>query len=526
MIPTTRNRGRSWTTRWSHLARAAGIDPSERILLALSGGADSVLLLHLLADATPRPNVRAIHVDHGLRGAESDADARFCENLCRALGVPFSRCAVELDADGPSLEARAREARYTALAAEARRTRHTTIVTGHHSDDALETLLWRWTRGTTLAGLRGARASTPLPRAFQRDDAEDAPELRLVRPLLPLRRAEVRRLLADRGLSWREDSSNTDPKHTRSRIRHGVLPWVERTCGADGLENLRAFGEAVERLEDSLAGATAHLAWAPAPYAAASRAGAAADLGGVVARAELMAVATPLRRRALWRLLTEGTGASPGRSLLDHVLLDLASGRCTRHTLPGDWVLILRSDVLHLVPSRRDPGALLYTTDDEQELLPFAPSPADLARARRGEPSAAPTLRAPVRRPLPIPGILTLPDGRRISAERIRVSPDTPAPRAALEVELDAEGMPPVLHVRFAERGDRFHALGAPGSKPLLRFLADRGVPREDRRSVPVVAAGDEIVWVVGIEPGERHRIRPRTRERLRLALHHGEAPR
>src|SRR6185436_12696368 len=77
-----------WSQRWPGLARACGIGTGEKLLLALSGGADSVLLLHWLAAARPAVPVRAVHVDHGLRGAESAADARFCANLCHALGVP------------------------------------------------------------------------------------------------------------------------------------------------------------------------------------------------------------------------------------------------------------------------------------------------------------------------------------------------------------------------------------------------------------------------------------------------------
>src|SRR5882672_1163648 len=98
----------AWPERWAPLARAAEIAPGEKLLLALSGGADSVLLLHWLAAASPPVPVRAAHVDHGLRGEESDADARFSANLCRALGVPFVELRAELDPAAPGLEARAR----------------------------------------------------------------------------------------------------------------------------------------------------------------------------------------------------------------------------------------------------------------------------------------------------------------------------------------------------------------------------------------------------------------------------------
>jgi len=509
MISTSHDSVGLWASRWARLARAASIAPEEKLLLALSGGADSVFLLHLLAAAEPRPLVRAVHVDHGLRGEESRADARFCANLCRALGVPFALREIELDPEGPSLEARARQARYAALLEEARGSGHATILTGHHSDDALETLLLRWIRGSGLRGPRVQRTVGSARPGFAGPEGGAGEAIRVVRPLLPLRREEVRRLLADRGLRWREDGSNADPRFTRNRLRRRFLPVLERLCGEGGIENLRAFGQAVEALEERLAGATAHLSWSPAPYAQASRGPAEQALGGVLARSALMEVAGPLRRRALWRLLVEGTGRPPGRMLLRRVLDDLALGRCARHALPGDWSLLLRSDEIHLLPPRRPTAGPPAT----QPCLPF-PLPAS---GRRGE--GSPFAPRPGHR-LPVPGIVTLPDGRRISAELVKRSPAEPPPHAALEVELDATALPSELCVRWPQSGDRFHALGAPGSKPLRRFLADRGVPREERASVPLVFARDEILWVAGVEPGERHRIRPRTHERLRLSLH------
>jgi len=117
---------------------------------------------------------------------------------------------------------------------------------------------------------------------------------------------------------------------------------------------------------------------------------------------------------------------------------------------------------------------------------------------------------------------VTLPDGRRISAERVTPAPGEPTPAGALEVELDADGLPDPLVVRWPASGDRFRPLGAPGSKRLRRFLADRGVPREERGTVPLVFAGSEVVWVVGVELGERGRVGPATTARARLTMHAG----
>jgi tRNA(Ile)-lysidine synthase len=488
-----------------------GLRADEPLLLALSGGADSVLLLHLAATAVPRPRLCAVHVDHNLRGPESRADARFCENLCRSLGVPLTTVALELDPRAPSLEARAREARYRALIDEALRTGHRAILTGHHSDDQVETLLLRWIRGTHLPGLAGLRARVELDpyRAFGGSElasGDPSERVTLVRPLIGMRRAEVRRLLSDRGLAWRDDAHNVDPRFSRSKVRHGLMPTLRRLGGEEAIENLRAFGRAVETLEVELAGRTAHVAWNPAPWAPASRGSDDARLGGVVPRPLFMRLAPTLRRRVLWRLLVEGTGRAPTKALLQAVLADLGSARCTRHSLPGGWALILRSREIALVPPVDEPAGP-GTLGGPQGLLPFPEGP----EAANGFGGAA------LFAELAVPGLATLPDGRRISASPAH----PPWARGPWEVDLDADRLPARLVVRQARRGDRFHPLGAPGSRPLRRFLADRGVPREERERMLVVEAAGEIVWVCGMGPSERARTGAATRARVRIALHH-----
>jgi tRNA(Ile)-lysidine synthase len=474
------------------------------LLVALSGGADSVLLLHLAATARPRAPLRAVHVDHNLRGEESRGDARFCQNLCRSLGVPLATIALELDPGAPSLEARAREARYRALIDEALRTGHRSILTGHHSDDQVETLLLRWIRGTHLPGLAGLRARVELDpfRAFGGSELathDPTERVTLVRPLLGMRRAEVRRLLSDRGLGWRDDSHNADPRFSRAKVRHGLMPTLRRLGGDEAVENLRAFGRAVEALEVELAGRTAHVAWHPAPWAPASRGADDTRLGGVVPRPLLMRLAPTLRRRVLWRLLVEGTGRAPAKALLQAVLADLGAARCTRHSLAGGWTLVLRTREIALVPPL--PDAAPQPPAGEQALLPF--------------PDVDPAAARSVALSLDLPGLAALPDGRRVSAELAT----EPWARGPWEVDVDADRLPARLAVRCARRGDRFHPLGAPGSKPLLRFLADRGVPREERDRMLVVEAAGEIIWVCGLGPSESVKTTQETRARVRLAL-------
>jgi tRNA(Ile)-lysidine synthase len=512
--------------RWTQLARAVGLSADASVVVALSGGADSVYLLHLVAAAKPRPRIVAVHVDHGLRGDESRDDAAFCARLAAAHGIPFVRRTVELDPLGPSLEGRAREARYRTLCEEAARAGIGTVLTGHHADDALETLLHRWTRGTGVHGLTGPRKKLVLPRSGARAGGADRAtslnatglEVQIVRPLIAMRREEIRRILSDAGIAWREDGSNASDRFARNRIRNELIPAIEATCGKEAVENLRAFGAAVEALEDRLAALTAPLAWSPPVFASARRPAAEQSLGGSLRRESLLAVPAPIRRRALFRLLVEGTGRPPSSQLLEHLLADLAEGRVTRRSLPRGWSLQLRSDLLHLEPPARLARAAPPTPVSRlpQLALPFESSePFDSSEP---EPSA---LR------LDLPGLVALPDGRQITAEIVYLSPGTDVLRSRNQVEIAADELVqeppwcrPTLWVRLPRPGDRFRALGAPGSKALTRFLADVGIPREDRGRIPLVFAGDELVWVAGVRPSESARVGPRTEARLRLALH------
>lgn len=176
-----------------------------RIGVAVSGGADSVFLLHALH--TLGLPVAVLHVNHQLRGAESDADEAFVRDLAASLGLP----AHVLHAPVPAgnLEQEARRTRYEFFAAQIAAGHCDAIATGHTLDDQAETVLYRFLRGAGTAGLRGILPVT---------------ESRIVRPLLELRRDQIRAWLTERNILWREDSSNADSEFLRNQIRHHHLP--------------------------------------------------------------------------------------------------------------------------------------------------------------------------------------------------------------------------------------------------------------------------------------------------------------
>lgn len=206
-------RKRQLPQRVTEYCRTRGLlRPGDRVLAAVSGGADSVALLHLLADLRRvlAVDLAAGHVDHGLRATAAE-DADFVGDLARSLGLPFLLRRIRCEARGQSPEQAAREKRYEALHDMAREAGATRIATGHTATDQAETVILRLLRGSGPLGLAGI-----LPATRQG----------VVRPLLCATREEVRDFLRSRGLDWREDPSNSDRRFLRNRVRGEVLPLL------------------------------------------------------------------------------------------------------------------------------------------------------------------------------------------------------------------------------------------------------------------------------------------------------------
>ncbi len=185
--------------------------PGMSVGVAVSGGADSVCLLHVLRELAPRWNLklRVLHLDHMLRGEESREDARFVESLAEGFGLPFELREVNVAEAEGNLEQAARCARRRFFLDAMSEGRVERVALGHTRNDQAETVLYRFLRGSGTAGLAGMRPVT-------RDG--------FVRPLLHATRAEVEEYLRQRGVAWREDSSNRDTRFRRNLIRHRLLP--------------------------------------------------------------------------------------------------------------------------------------------------------------------------------------------------------------------------------------------------------------------------------------------------------------
>jgi len=206
------------------IALPAGVSVTDRCLVAVSGGRDSVALLHLLLGVGLR-DIVVIHLNHRLRGPASDRDASFVERIARTAKLTCFIGSADVgkiaERQKISVELAGRQARHLFFAKASRKYHATRIFLGHHADDLVETLLINLFRGTGLAGLSSLRAVSEID--------VDGCTLTLLRPLLHIWRKEIDAFLAAHKIAFREDASNADTAPLRNRIRRRVIPYLERT---------------------------------------------------------------------------------------------------------------------------------------------------------------------------------------------------------------------------------------------------------------------------------------------------------
>lgn len=425
-----------------HLERTGLIRSGDAVLVALSGGLDSVVLLHLLRFGLPRLGLelRAAHVDHRMRPG-SGADALWVRGLCAAWGVPLETRRLD---PPPRGEESARSARYAALRDVARK--HEAVATAHHADDQAETLLFRLARGTGIRGLRGI-----APRRG-----------RLVRPLLPFTRAELEAFALERRLSWRSDPTNLDLGFARNHIRHQVLPALEavRPGVVPALARLADHARANEAAWDSVARRLeSELLRSADPTVA------------VLARDTLLSYHPQVRARILRRVLRR-YGCMPDRAGTHAALEFIRSGTSGGGVdLPGGVRLERSFDEIRL------------TLDDDAspaDSPAVIPGPgAGAAAARVG--GATWRIRWGPATELATEAASAGAGG--VNAHRLRLDP------AAWAFPLELRGWEPGDRIRLDY-----------GTKKLKKLLAEARIGRHARHRVPVLAdAEGRVLWVVGV---------------------------
>jgi tRNA(Ile)-lysidine synthase len=414
----------------------------EALLVGVSGGPDSVALLDALVKSGWRPHV--CHLNHQLRGADSDADAEFVRLLASQyeLSSTIESCKVASDEDS------ARRARQEFFACVAERTGIQKLALAHTADDQVETFLLRLLRGTGVPGLIGIWPE----RQFG--------TLRVVRPLLKVRRVEVLEYLSAKGLKFREDSSNANTKFTRNRIRHELLPLLEREYNPSIRDVLLNTAEILRDEDFYLL------------HHVAQRFFMAICQNDAVNVKALANCPVAIQRRVLRFWLGGDSETGPSFSF-DQI-------EAVRYAALGD-----------------SPSAEVDLPDDLVVYREYE----WLQKANRRELEA---VRG--RWPLSLSGATTIGE---LGVEFV----------IGEEGErFDADALGDGLFVRTWENGDRFQPLGMNGEKKLQDFFVDEKVPRRRRGRVPLVCAADgRIAWVVGHRIAEPFKVMEQTRRLVRL---------
>ena len=425
-----------------------------RYLLGLSGGADSTaLMLMLLPEIrAKRILVEAVHVNHGLRGNESDGDEQFCKELCKKEGIPLHLYRAELA--GRTDEAAAREARYGFFRKLYSETEADALILAHHADDQAETFLMRLLRGAGPEGLECMKAD------------ETVNGIRILRPMLSLRREEIRDALRADSAAWREDSSNDDTIYLRNRIRRELMPVLESISGTAAEKICRA-AVLIGKDNDALNGEAERIL---------NR-----DATDCRLNAETLKTAPSALRSRVLRMWWNANGPALEEHALSCEQTEALEGLLYtgkgKINLPGGMYAVRTGKYLFLQGNEDTPPEQVTVTGPETVfgtfLLKETPS--------EGNPG----------------------DGKR--------SQEVP------------ENFTRGCVIRTRKPGDRIRPFGSTGSRKLQDYLTDRKIAEPYRDRIPLLCRGDEVLLVCGVGAGSIPRLDSKTPS-VRLTWH-GEMP-
>jgi tRNA(Ile)-lysidine synthase len=450
--------------------------PGDHLLVAVSGGPDSVALLSLLATLAPswRLGLTAIHFNYGLRGSESDGDEAFVSSFCRARNIPLivRRPVLSRQRGVSSLQMLARWARYEAMKSLAHEIRADRIVTGHTANDQAETMLMWMLRGAGLTGLAGM----PFIR-----------EQLIVRPLLKTTRDDVLAYLKHEGLLYRQDSSNLTGLYRRNRVRRDLLPVMEDIT--PGIVRLLERQADVLRTDDDYLGQVVDGLYRSLVMVD--------GRGAQRFEGRALAVLPDALKRRLVRYILQCTDPgqrSPSLRAVENVLR-FVSGRSK-----GKRLSVRRADVI------KDRDRILVMRRDGQ-------AAAHRSTAEVGEPVT-----------LFVPSSVYWPGtGQEIHVQEMTRQAAEPylAQRTPECAVFDAARVSAPLVLRAWQAGDRIYPLGMGGkSKKLQDYFTDLKLSREERTRIPLLTAPEGILWVVGRRPDERFVTRKGTSRCLVATVH------
>lgn len=450
------------------IAEFAMISRSDNVLVAVSGGPDSVALLHALCTLREELDItlHIAHLNHSFRGDASDQDAEYVRRLAGDLVVPATIERIDVPVIQKTLrlspEEAARLVRYEFLERVADEIEASRIALGHTADDQVETVLMNILRGTGIDGLRGM----PPVRG------------RFIRPLIAIRRSEIEEYVREHDLHPRIDETNLIPTYTRNRTRLELLPMLRREFNA-------AVDSAILQLAELACGDTAYMnvvAEDSLKRVTLATAEGTISLDAVAVSEMSPAIGRRVVRSAVRRI--RGYIADIGLRHVDELLSLLVTTSSFRYELPGGVFVERAGESLTFHSERPPDQPIIYRYE------------------------------------LAVPGEVGLPEVEAvISARVIERQVDPTRAVGSSEAVFDLDSVVGKLVVRSWQPGDRIRPLGMRGSKKLQDVFVDGKIPRRARYRIPVVADDVKAVWVAGLAVSEEARVTEATSRSLVLAI-------
>ncbi|MBE7035547.1 MAG: tRNA lysidine(34) synthetase TilS [Ruminococcaceae bacterium] len=421
------------------------IAKGSKVLVALSGGADSVCLLHVLRVLCDEMSftLYAAHLNHGLRGEEADHDEAFVANLCKTWGIPLftRRLAVKFlaEQEGCGLEEAGRKARYAFFAELLEEHAIDVVATAHNSCDNVETVIMRLMRGTGINGLAG------IPHRNGH----------VVRPLLDVSREEIEDYCREADISYCLDSTNQDTEFTRNRVRHMLLPMIEESFNPNFKKNFQEqiglyadCASFIQRETEKLF--VRHVRQMP---------------GGCCLECEPLAKEEPfLVMQLLHALLSELSGQKEINMQAVQAVKAITDNQTGSVQITRTLVAEVCYGVLYIRQDRKE-QPFCYDINGKEELIISE-------------------------------------TGDRICIREPRIVSDEPGQKIYVDAKKLAGKK---LQVRSRRTGDYFYPTGMEGKKSLQDYFVDKKIPHFMRQFVPILSADDDIVWVIGMRADRRY---------------------
>mgnify|MGYP000229660139 CR=1 FL=1 len=448
--------------------------PGEGIVAGISGGPDSVCLLHVLYSLRQALGIKlyAVHINHMLRDKEADLDEEYTAGLCNDLGIPLhiSRVDVATAAreQGISLEEAGRDIRYSEFRKYAETVGAAKIAVAHNRNDQAETVMLNIIRGTGAAGLSGME--------YIRGD--------IIRPLLGTGRDEIERYCREAGLRPRTDSTNLQQEYTRNKVRLGLIPYINEKFDTDIVSSLCRLAEnaaADERFMEK--------------YAQHDYERIVLEKGdGFVCldNRTLSGLDPAIRMRVLKMAVTDAAGSAKGIGAIHYQALS---------SLSVKGVTGARAELPHSIRASVSYGVLRIYSEktaikQNREIPGFEVK-------------------------ISVPGVTEVPViGAAVTTYVENVSNIDNYGRLGYNPKVqffDYDKLSEGIYIRNRRNGDIFKPLGSNGTKKLKEYFIDSKIPRESRDEIPLISCGNEIVWVIGYKISDKFKVTENTRNVLKI---------